>query len=91
MKSIRISQAIVPVHEFKASTAKYLAALPATGPLVITVNGKAAGVVVSPADYDRMIEREAFLEAIDEGIQAADGGKLLSADEVRARLGLPRR
>jgi prevent-host-death family protein len=91
MKHIRMSDALVPVNEFKASPSKYLRAAASSGPIVITVNGKAAGVVLSPAEYDRLIDREAFLAAVDEGIAAADAGQVVTSDALRVRLGLPKR
>jgi prevent-host-death family protein len=91
MKHLRMSEALVPVNEFKASPSKYLRAAASSGPIVITVNGRAAGVVLSPAEYDRLVEREEFLKAVDEGIAAADAGQVSSSDEVRQRLGLRRR
>ncbi len=86
-----MSDALVPVNEFKASPSKYLRAAASSGPVVITVNGKAAGVILSPAEYDRLVDREEFLRAIDEGVAAADAGQVVSSDEVRQRLGLRRR
>jgi prevent-host-death family protein len=91
MKHVRMSESLVPVNEFKASPSKYLRAVASSGPVVITVNGKAAGVVLSPADYDRLVEREELLAAIDEGVAAADAGQVVSAADVRKRLGLRKR
>jgi prevent-host-death family protein len=91
MKHVRMSESLVPVNEFKASPSKYLRAVASSGPVVITVNGKAAGVVVSPAEYDRLVERDELFAAIDQGIVAADAGQVLPTADVRKRLGLRKR
>ena len=88
MKHLRLSEALVPVNEFKASPSKYLRAAASSGPVVITVNGKAAGVVLSPADYDRLVEREELLKAVDEGTATVDAAQVMTTEDARRRVGL---
>ncbi|NOZ86588.1 MAG: type II toxin-antitoxin system Phd/YefM family antitoxin, partial [Deltaproteobacteria bacterium] len=46
---MRVSENIIPVSEFKARAAEWLRRLAESSePLVITQNGKAAGVLLSP-------------------------------------------
>ena len=79
MRSIRISEDIVPVSDFKARAADWLKRLAETGqPVVITQNGKAAGVLVSPSEFDRMRERAGLLEAIDAGLADEKAGRVVS-------------
>ena len=92
MRTVRISEDIVPVSDFKAQAADWLRRVAETGhPLVITQNGKAAGVLVSPVEFDRLRERARFVSAVEEGLADADAGRLRDHDEVvtrmRARLG----
>lgn len=90
MKPRRPAESLLPLNELETSPSKVLRAAE-SGPTVITVNGKAAGVVLTPADDDRLVEADALHRAIDEGIAAADAGEVLSTREVRERLGLPPR
>jgi prevent-host-death family protein len=84
---VRISEDIVPVSEFKAQAAEFLRRVAETGqPLVITQNGKAAGVLLAPADFDRLTERATFVTAVEQGIADADAGRLSPHDEVAARM-----
>jgi prevent-host-death family protein len=46
-------------------------------PVVITQNGKAAGVLVSPAEFDRLRERAGLLEAIDVGLADEQAGRVV--------------
>ena len=63
MRAIKVAEDIVPVGEFKGQTARWLRHAAETGqPVVITQNGKPAGVLVSPTEYDRLTERERLLD-----------------------------
>lgn len=87
MHAVRISEDIVPVSDFKAQAAELLRRVAETGqPLVITQNGKAAGVLLAPADYDWLIERASFVAAVTQGMDDADAGRLSPHDEVAARM-----
>jgi prevent-host-death family protein len=44
----------------------------------ITKNGEAAGVLISPEDYDRWVERDRLLQAIEQGLMDSKSGKILS-------------
>jgi len=69
MKSLRVSEDIVPIGEFKGQAARWLRRVSETGqPVVITQNGKPAGVLLSPSGFDRLQERQAFLESIAKGV-----------------------
>ena len=71
MKEVQISDGIVPLGEFKAQAAKLLKRIGESGqPMVITQNGRPAGVLISPQEYDRMQERQRFLESIAAGLDS---------------------
>ena len=87
MRAVRVSEDIVPVSDFKSQAADWLRKIAETGqPLVITQNGKAAGVLLSPAEFDRLNERARFVLAVEEGLADADAGRLRAHDAVVARL-----
>jgi prevent-host-death family protein len=84
---VRVSEDIVPVSDFKAQAADWLKRVAETGqPLVITQNGRAAGVLISPAEFDRLNERARFVAAVEEGLADADAGRLRDHVEVAERL-----
>jgi prevent-host-death family protein len=92
MKDLSISEDIVPIGEFKAHASQLLKRLGASArPLVITQNGRPAAVVLSPAEYDRMRERDRFLASVAAGIDDADAGRVMDSDGLRARLAEHRR
>lgn len=55
MKQISIANDIIPVGEFKTGLAKWLKSVHDSGrPLVITQNGRPAGVLLSPEAFDQL-------------------------------------
>ncbi len=87
MKAISINNDIIPIAEFKTGISKWFKSLNETGhPLVITQNGKPAGVLLTPKDYDDLIYRKSFLDSVNRGIADADNGKTISTKELKAKL-----
>jgi antitoxin YefM len=73
MKTISITNDIVPIAEFKASIPRWFKSLrKAEHPLIITQNGKPAGVLLSPNDYDELVYRKSFLNSVNRGIADAE-------------------
>ena len=89
MKPLRVSQDIVPMAEFKGQAAKWFRRVTENNqPVVITQNGKLAGVLLSPAEFDRLVERQRFLEDVTAGAADLDAGRVVTTDELKRRLGL---
>jgi prevent-host-death family protein len=87
MKPISITNDIVPIAEFKAGISRWFKSLKSTGhPLIITQNGKPAGVLLSPSDYDELVYKKSFLDSIGRGIADAESGKVYRTAEVRTAL-----
>ncbi|MCK5687812.1 type II toxin-antitoxin system Phd/YefM family antitoxin [Myxococcota bacterium] len=83
MSNIRVSENIIPVSEFKTHTAEWLKRLRETSePLIITQNGKAAGVMLSPAEYDRLTEHNEFVAATRQGLQDVESGRITPHQNV---------
>jgi prevent-host-death family protein len=92
MRAVRIAEDIVPVSDFKAQAAEWLKRVAESGhPLVITQNGKAAGVLLSPAQFDALSERARFVAAVDEGLADSEAGRVHTHAEVVAELKKRRR
>ena len=87
MKTISIKNDIVPIAEFKSSLSKWFKSLQGSGhPVIITQNGKPAGVLLSPDDYDELVYRKSFLDAVSRGIEDAESGKTHTTKELRTAL-----
>jgi prevent-host-death family protein len=96
MRPVRFSEDVVPVSDFKAQAADWLRRIAETGaPLVVTQNGKPAGVLLSPQAFDQLTERARFVASVEEGLADAEAGRVLGhADavrRVRSRFGKPQR
>lgn len=91
MKNLRVAHGIVPIGEFKARAATYLRRLAENGePLVLTQNGRPAAVVLSPAEFDSLHERQRLLESIAAGLADAEAGRVADTEDVRRRIGARR-
>lgn len=87
MKNISVANDIVPIAEFKTSISKWFNNLQNTGhPLIITQNGKPAGVLLSPQDYDELVYRKYFLDSVSRGISDAENGRTYRTEEIREAL-----
>ncbi len=87
MRSLRVSEDIVPVSDFKAQASEWLRRIGESGqPLVITQNGKPAGVLLSPRSFDSLMERARFLAAVEEGLADAEAGRVHSHEAVVAEM-----
>lgn len=83
MRPLRISENIVPVSDFKAKAAHWLRLLDESSePVVITQNGKAAGVLLSPAAYDELTEQFRFMRSVEQGLADIDAGRVIPHEEV---------
>lgn len=83
MKTIRVSEGIVPLGAFKAQASRFLRELKQENtPLVITQNGRPAAVVLSPEAYDELRERQEFLEAVARGLADAAAGRVIEHDKI---------
>ncbi len=89
MKSLKISKDVVTLAEFKSQAASLLQRIGSSSqPLLITQNGKPAGVLLSPAEFDRIQEQESsrFVTSVNRGLQDADSGKVLTSLQAKSRL-----
>ncbi len=89
MRTLTISDDIIPVGEFKSGLSKYLRSVQESGhPLVITQNGRPAGVLLSPSDYDELMYRKSFLESVERGISDAESDRVCDTKRLKEKLGL---
>jgi prevent-host-death family protein len=87
MRKLRVSENIVPVSAFKAQAADWFRRLAdSSEPVVITQNGKAAGVLLSPTAYDELTERLELMTAVVEGMADVEAGRVTSHEQVIAEL-----
>jgi antitoxin YefM len=87
MKTISISNDIVPIAEFKAGISKWFKSIKKAGhPLIITQNGRPAGVLLSPGDYDELVYKKDFFNSVSRGIADSESGNIYSTGEIKAAL-----
>ena len=79
----KVTEDIVPIGEFKTHASEFLRRMHNSGrPMVITQNGRAAAVVLTPEDFDELGYREFVKAKVRAGLQSAKK-KVHSAASVR--------
>lgn len=87
MKNISVSSDIIPVGQFKSDLARYLREIQEkNNSLIITQNGKPAGVLISPSEFDELRQTKLFLESVSRGLTDSDKGEVTSTSQLRAEL-----
>lgn len=87
MKNMNVSKDIIPIGEFKASLSKWLKNVQNTGhPLIITQNGRPAGVLLSPSEYDELIHKKLFIDSVNRGLSDTESGKVFTTNNLREEL-----
>ena len=83
MKPLQIAEDIVPIAEFKAHVSEVVRGLRERGrPLVITQNGKPAAVLLSPEEFDALIDQARVVAAVQQGLAEAEAGQLISDEQL---------
>jgi len=87
MRTINISQDIVPVGEFKTGISKWLKSIRGKNhPVVITQNGRPAGVLITPEEYDKLTYTKIFTESIYRGITDINKGDIYTTSEMKEKI-----
>ena len=87
MKNILVANDIVPVGQFKSGLAKYLKEIQnKRNSLIITQNGKPAGVLISPSEFDDLRQTKLFIDSISRGLADSEKGEVLSTAKLRSEL-----
>ena len=87
MKNILVADDIIPVGQFKSGLAKYLKEINSKrNSLIITQNGKPAGVLVSPAEFDDLRQTKLFIDSISRGLSDSEKGEVFSTVQVKKEL-----
>jgi prevent-host-death family protein len=85
--ALQVAEDILPIGEFKTRLAEKIRGLEARGrPLIVTQNGRAAAVLMSPREFDRLTARAQFMAAVQEGLDDEEAGRGVSDQELGSRL-----
>jgi prevent-host-death family protein len=96
--TFQTAEDIIPIAELKANMSEIVRALDERPrPLVVTLNGKPAAVVMSPREYDRLSYQSRFIDSVAAGLADVQAGRTYDGaqaiSELKAELGFgkPRR
>ncbi len=81
--ALHVAEDIVPIAELKAKLSEVVRSLDTRPrPLVVTLNGKPAAVLMAPREYDALTERVRFLTGLADGLADDAAGETISSDEL---------
>jgi prevent-host-death family protein len=87
MSTLNVAKDIIPVGKFKAGLSQYLKSIREhKHSIVITQNGMAAGVLITPEEYDRLTYWDSFRKSAEQGMRDIENGKLMSTEQARSAL-----
>src|SRR5215475_9394911 len=82
-QAFQTAEDIVPIAELKANMSEIVRGLDdRPRPLVVTLNGKPAAVVMSPREYDLLSYRARFLDSVHAGLADARAGRTVDAEQA---------
>lgn len=79
MRPVRVSSDLLPIATFKTKASQIVRQIRRRKrPLVITLNGRAAAVVLSPDEFDRLAEEARFVNAVRDGLGDSKAGRVVA-------------
>ena len=83
MRPIELARDVMPIGKFKARASEMIRRVGRDQrPLVITLNGEPAAVLISPADYDREAYAQRVREAVGQGLADVEADRVVTDDEL---------
>lgn len=87
MPKIKLFVDLTPISEFRLRTAELMARVKKTRrPLILTQHGRSTAVLEDIQAFEQKTERLELLEAIVEGLRAAEHGEVVSHAKAMAEL-----
>jgi prevent-host-death family protein len=83
MNPPRFSDDVLPLTDLKTSAGRIVHRLRCNRrPMLLTRRGRGVAVLLDLEDYERLVDRSNFIEAVEKGMQAARAGDLHSHKEA---------
>lgn len=87
MGSIRFSEDVRPLSEFRANAAAFVEQVQTTHrPIVLTQHGRSAAVLLDVAEYERLVERAEVLDDIRVAEEQIARGEGIEHEEARRQV-----
>ncbi len=87
MNRIRLSEDLTPISDFRIRTAEIVAKVRKTKrPLILTQRGRSAAVLEDIGEYEKKVERLELLEAILNGLRAAEKGEVVTHAKAMSKM-----
>jgi prevent-host-death family protein len=85
--TFQTAEDIIPIAELKARMSEIVRELDERPrPLVVTLNGKPAAVVMSPREYDRLSYQSRFIDSVASGLADVRAGRTFDGEQAVSEL-----
>ena len=81
-RTFQVAEDIVPIAALKAHLSDVVRSLDSRRPLIVTLNGKPAAVMMSPREFDALSARARVVAKVSAGLADIDAGRVRDADDV---------
>jgi antitoxin YefM len=87
MRRAHLAEDIQPISRFRASTADLIRQVRTKKrPLVLTLRGRSAAVVLDVAEYEDLLEELELLRDVQTALRQEEQGKLIPHDTVKSQV-----
>ena len=87
MKPTQIAHDVVPIGSFATQASQIFRQLrEEQRPVVVTEDGRPAGVLITPEEFDRLREHDRFMAAVNEGLADSEAGRLIDDETLASEL-----
>jgi antitoxin YefM len=87
MGTIRFSEDVRPLSEFRANAASFVEQVQTTRrPIVLTQHGRSAAVLLDVAEYERLVERAEVLEDVRVAEEQIARGEGIEHEEAKRQV-----
>ena len=81
-RTFQVAEDILPIATLKAHLSDVVRSLDNRRPLIVTLNGKPAAVLMSPREFDQLTYQARVVAKVNTGLADIEAGRVRDADEV---------
>ncbi len=81
-RTLQVAEDILPIATLKAHLSDVVRSLDHRRPLIVTLNGKPAAVLMSPREFDQLTCQARVVAKVNTGLADIEAGRVRDADDV---------
>lgn len=81
-RTLQVAEDILPIATLKAHLSDVVRSLDRRRPLIVTLNGKPAAVLMSPREFDQLTYQARVVAKVNTGLADIEAGRVRDAEHV---------